>query len=271
MVAADLRVAERRALLAPTEHRHDRGVHIDRHRRGQVHRASTGLPEPDQQLPRHRIELAHVVPAEVAQPGPDRRRRPRHVEQHGQRTGAQQRGVIDAVPASHHRPDHRQRLRAAVRAMPGQPNPALDQPGQVDPLRQHRGWQQPSRGHQIRLVEADRHPTEIVRCSHLTGVLPGGSIGSFSKSNRPSQKDIRALRRAQAIKLIGGSGLTDTPGALRHRSKIRWHRCVSRSARDEAAQAHGRRRVHVPDAPGAAADEHEPRLRQPRQLLRAEG
>jgi len=46
-----------------------------------------------------------------------------------------------------------------------------------------------------------------MRCSHLTGVLPGRSNWVLRKSNRPSQKDIRALRRAQAIKLLGGFGL----------------------------------------------------------------
>jgi hypothetical protein len=50
---------------------------------------------------------------------PDRRRRPRPVEQRRGGASPQHRHVVDAVPTSEHRPDHRQGLRTAVRAVPG--------------------------------------------------------------------------------------------------------------------------------------------------------
>ena len=79
--------------------------------------------------------------------------------------GAQQRGVVDAVPTGQHPPDHRHRLRATVRAMPGQVQPSLDQPGQVHTLGQRRRRQQPGVRHRTRLVETHRDPAQVIRCS----------------------------------------------------------------------------------------------------------
>jgi hypothetical protein len=46
--------------------------------------------------------------------------------------------VVDAVPAGQNRPNHRQRLRATVRAVLGQVQPVFDQNAKVDPLPRHR-------------------------------------------------------------------------------------------------------------------------------------
>ena len=131
VVAADLGVAERGALLRAAGDLDDGGVDVDRQRRRQVGRAGAGGPGPGQQLPADRVELPDVGPLVRAQPRPDRRRRPRGVEQPGCAAGAQHRGVVDAVAADQHRPDHRQRLRPAVRAVLGERQPLVDQPGQV--------------------------------------------------------------------------------------------------------------------------------------------
>ena len=190
VVAQHLGVAVPGTLLAPAVHLHDRRVHIDGHRRTQIGRAGSSLPEPAQGLPRHRVELAHVVPAEGPQPGPDRRRCPGLPEHRLPGTGAQQRGVVDAVPTGQHRPDHRQRLRAAVRAVPGHGEPLLDQPGQVQALGQRRRRQQSSVRHQIRLVETHRDPAQIVRCSHPSDALSVQVDVVRRKTHRPCSEGI---------------------------------------------------------------------------------
>lgn len=100
VVAQHLGVPVAGSLLAPAMDLDDGGVQVDRHRRRQVRRARTAGPQPAQQLAGHRIQLSHVVPLEAAQPRPDRRRRPGRVEQPAGGPGAQQPGVIDAVPTS---------------------------------------------------------------------------------------------------------------------------------------------------------------------------
>jgi len=59
--------------------------------------------------------------------------------------------------------------------VPGQPQPqpGVDQAGQVDPLRQHRRREQPGVRHQIGLVEAHRHPAQIMVCSHSSSYRAG--------------------------------------------------------------------------------------------------
>ena len=76
VVAADLGVAERGALLAAAVDRHDRGVQVDRQRPGQISWAGAGRPQPGQQLPADRVELPDVGPLVRPQPRPDRRRAP---------------------------------------------------------------------------------------------------------------------------------------------------------------------------------------------------
>ena len=176
VIAADLGVAVVSALLGPAVDLADRGVQIDRQRPGRVGRSGAGGPEPPEQPAGDRVQLADVGPLERPQPGPDRRGRPGLVEQLGHRPGPQQRDVVDGVTAGEHRPHHRERLRAAVRAVLGQAHPSLDQLGQPNLLGQRRRRQQARCRHQIRFVVADRDPRQLVRCSHSVDALPLGPI-----------------------------------------------------------------------------------------------
>ena len=172
VVAAYSRVAERRALLGPPMHRHDGRVDVDGQRRSEISRAGARGPQPGQQLTADRVKLTDVGPLVRPQPRSDRRGRPRPVEQGVGSAGPQHRDVVDAVSAGEYRTDHRQRLRAAVRAVLNQMQAPVDQPGQVQPLSQDRRREQPRVRHQIRLVEAHRNPAQLVICSHSASALP---------------------------------------------------------------------------------------------------
>jgi len=92
------------------------------------------------------VELTDACPLVRPQPRPDRRGRPSSADQHW--------------------PDHRQRLRPAVRAVPGQVQPPVDQTRDVEPLRQRCGRKQTGVRHEVRLVEGRGNATQIVVCSH---------------------------------------------------------------------------------------------------------
>ena len=171
VVAADFRVAERGALLAATVDRDDGGVQVDRQRRGQIGGSGPDGPQPLEKLAADRVVLADVGPLVRPQPRPDCRRRPGRVEQPARGAGPQHRDVVDAVATGEHRPDHAQRLRPAVRAVSGQLQPLVHQLGQADPFSQHRRRQQPGVRHQIPLIEAHRHPAQLMRCSHPASAL----------------------------------------------------------------------------------------------------
>ena len=236
MAAADFRVAERGALLGPAVHLDNGRVQVDRQRGCKVGWAGAARPQPGQQLAADRVELPHVGPLVRPQPRPDRRRRPRAVEQLAGRAGAQDGDVVDAVPTSQHRPDHRQRLGAAVHTVPGQAQALVDQPGQVEPLRQHRCRQQPRVRHQIRLIEAHRHPAQLVVCSHLSGALSAWSDQSVARPIVSAQGASARLRHAANdqpqpwIRVYGG----------------RLQRCVQRVEPDESDLA---QEVDVPGLP----------------------
>src|SRR5262249_32602372 len=61
--------------------------------------------------------------------------------------------------------------------------------------------------HQIRLIETDRHARQVMRCLHRTGAIAGDRSGVSATPIILSWKDLRALRRAYPIKLLGGSGV----------------------------------------------------------------
>ncbi len=81
MVAADLRVAERRPLLLAAVHLDDRGVEVDGQRCDHVGRSGADRPQPGEELAADRVELADVGPLVRPQPRPDRRGRSSPVEQ----------------------------------------------------------------------------------------------------------------------------------------------------------------------------------------------
>ena len=59
----------------------------------------------------------------------------------------------------------------ATGAMGRQPDPLLDQLRKTDPLRERPGRQKPRVRDQILLGEAHRHPTQLMRCSHLSDAI----------------------------------------------------------------------------------------------------
>ncbi len=63
-----------------------------------------GGPQPGQQLAGDRVELPDVGPLVRPQPRPDRRERPRPVEQRARSAGPEHGNVVDAVPAGEHDP-----------------------------------------------------------------------------------------------------------------------------------------------------------------------
>jgi len=71
---------------------------------------------------------------------------PGGVEQLDRGAGPQRGDVVDSIAAREHQPDHAQRLGPAVRAVPGQVQPTVDQLCQPDPFCQHRGREQPAYG-----------------------------------------------------------------------------------------------------------------------------
>jgi hypothetical protein len=92
-------LAERRALLATAEDRHDRRGQIERQRSAQVSRSGAGGPQPGQQLTADGVVLPHVGPLARAEPLADRRRALVSSNSAPSRPGAEHRGVVDAVPA----------------------------------------------------------------------------------------------------------------------------------------------------------------------------
>ncbi len=141
------------------------------------------------------------------QPRPDRRGRPSAVEQGAGSAGPQDGDVIDAVPPGEHRADHRQRLRTAIRALPGQAQPVADQPSQVDPLGEDCCRQQPGIRHQIALVEGRGDRAEVIRRSHPSGALSAWSDCSVARPIVPAQRSSARLRHAANDHRHSGSGL----------------------------------------------------------------
>jgi len=163
VVAADLGVAEGGTLLAAAEDRHDRGVQIDRQVCSQISRAGARRPQTREELAADGVVLPNVAPLVGPQPRPDRRRRPRRIEQFAGGSGTEHVGVVDAVATGEHRPNHREGLAPVVGAVLGQVQPLVHQPSKVDPLGQHRGRQQSRVRDQIRLGEAHRDPAQVMR------------------------------------------------------------------------------------------------------------
>ena len=195
--------------LARGVDRDDRGVQIDRQRTRQITWSGTSGPQPGQQLPADRVQLPHVGPLVRPQPRPDRRGCPGVVEQRPGSTGAEHGGVIDAVTADQHRPDHRERLRAAVRALPSQPEPLVDQVAEPDALGQRRRRKQPRVRDKILLGEAHRDPGQVMRCSHLTDALLLRCRSVRRKSNPQRTKGICVHGTPSNI-MTRGSGLRST-------------------------------------------------------------
>ena len=115
-----------------------------------------------------------------------------------------------ANPARQQRPDHRERLRAAIRAMSRQLKTLVDQPSQADLLREQRRRQQPRRGHEVRLIEADGHVAQIVRCSHSSSALSIRLMRSVARHIVPGQRAFDLLG-APLTSMGGGSGLNSGP------------------------------------------------------------
>ena len=131
-----------------------------RGRRDQAGQAGQREQEPG----RDRVELADMPEGERTQERSQRRRRIDRGEQPAHATVAQQRHVIDRVGTGNHARDQRGHLQPRVRALvarhtqmlPGQ----LLQPGLLGQAH-HR--HQPSRRHQIRIVEHRRDPGKSMR------------------------------------------------------------------------------------------------------------
>ena len=165
MVAEDLRVAERGALLEVAGDLADRRVDVDHHL---VVGSGTRRPSAFEGVAVDSFELADVPERERPQERPQRRRGHHTVAEHRRcRAGAQHVGVIDVRPARKDRMDQRQHLPAWLGATDpaDQTNRVIDQRPQVEPVSECRRHDQPGVGDQTVVVEDDLDTVQRLRYS----------------------------------------------------------------------------------------------------------
>ena len=83
----------------------------------------------------------------------------------------------------------------------------IGQPTQVGQVGQRQHRNQPSRRHQIRVIEHRSPRPRRMRKLHPRDALRVGPIGAFASPNLPARQGISPLRHAHTIRITGGSGL----------------------------------------------------------------
>ena len=197
-LALDLRVAERRPLLAvavdPLLHR----VDVDERQHilaGQQRRPAGQF---GQQQPAGLLGLPGAAPGERPQKRPQRGRRPDPAEQRRHRPVPQQLQVIDAVRPAGHPGDQAGHLRRRVHPAPaGGPHLSAGQVAQARALGQGHHRHQAGPRHEIRVIKRCADLRQAVQQSHLRGALSARDLEASVTPIVPVQRAPFASTRPQ--------------------------------------------------------------------------